>query len=189
MSLLKELDSNAVSISVLKRSYKKNVSLGQKLGTDDFKLMIKEYPELTFLVQSSQTPQLKRSPIETYGPHGQKIVQQGRLENSVEIPITFAETISGHLWRALRDWVINKKYLIVVMQACSSADLKWEILDSWIAIDGVDWSFEDGTAYKPNGTLYGQYFPEETLSISGMAKGLTTGAAKIGLDILNNILG
>lgn len=152
------------SVPLIKKSYKKWLALGEKVTGNEFKLVIEDYPDLTYLVSSTQLPMMQREMVETYGPNGVKFMQQGRYVNAQDVTITFEEVITGKMYQALRDWVKNKKYLKVTMglvsesQTTSSEYTTVVMEDCWIELEGVDLSKEDGaTVVKPSGTLHANW--------------------------------
>lgn len=149
-------------VPLIKKTYKKFVALGEKATGDDFRMVIEGYPDLEYLVQGVQYPPIGREPVETFGPHGVQFVQQGRPRNIVESPITFVETLSGAAYAALRDWVINKRYLEVHLSAVAESEdgnkhNSFILYDSWVEVEGYDLSVEDATIVKPTGTLHGNW--------------------------------
>jgi len=152
------------NIPVIKKSYKKLVALGEKAVGSNFKMEVDGYPDLTYLVSTVNLPALQRAVIETFGPHGIKVNQQGEFINAQDIPITFDEVISGLSYKALRDWVKNKKYLTVRLglvseSATTSAPSTTVICeDCWIELEAVELGNENTTAVvKPSGTLHANW--------------------------------
>jgi hypothetical protein len=159
------------NIPFSKTSYKKFVSLGEKATGDAFKMVVEGYPDLEFLVSATQLPPLAREQVESYGPGGVKFVQQGRFKNAVDVTITFLETLQGHAYKAIRDWVANKKYLTVNLSLASEggeavAGTAFTLEDTWIELDGVDLSTEDNTVLKASGTLHANWFDPAAISSS-----------------------
>jgi hypothetical protein len=158
MSNISDVSAN---VPLLKNSYKRFVSLGEGAKADDFILSVSEYPDLKYLVQATQLPELRRDMIESRGPHGVYFNQQGNFKNAGDITITFKEVISGKAYEALADWVLNKKYLTVTIAllAESAPDTVTAAAavmeDCWLELDAADLSVEDGTTLvKPTGTLH-----------------------------------
>ncbi len=153
------------NVSLLRETYKKMAALGEAVKGQDFRMEVEGYPDLEFLIQSSQTPPMKRELVETVGPFGVKCNQQGRFMNEIEMPITFKEVMSAAAYRALKTWVRDKKYLEVMLTLISESNLTasddhtWLLEDCWIELDGGDLSVEDAVVLKPSGTLHGNYFP------------------------------
>lgn len=151
-------------VSLLKKTYKKMVSKGEGARGDQFRMTVDGYSDLEFLVQNVQLPPVGREMIETFGPQGVKVQQQGRFKNDAEIPITFKEVLSGETFKAVRDWVKNKKYLQVTIammgegQDSSSPNTTVVLDDCWLELEGVDLSVEDTAAIvKPAGTLHANW--------------------------------
>lgn len=151
----------ASNIKNVNKTYKKLTSLGEGAKGDDFRMTFDGYPDLEFLVQSSQLPEIKREMVETYGPHGVKFNQQGKFLNAGDITIMFKEVITGVACAALRKIVKNKEYLEIKLaliaegQESSPADATTTLSDAWLEIDAMDLSVEDGTTLvKPSGTIH-----------------------------------
>lgn len=149
------------NVPLVKNSYKKLVSLGEGAKGDDFRMTFSEYPDLEFLVQSTQLPEMKRDLIESRGPHGVMFNQQGTLKNAGDITITFKEVISGEALACLSECVREKKYLTVTLalisesQPDSTSQNTVVMEDAWFEMDGVDLSVDDTTTLvKPSGTLH-----------------------------------
>jgi hypothetical protein len=149
------------SIGLIKSSYKKYVSFGEKAVSSDYRMLIQQYPNLEYLIHATQLPELKREIIEDYGPHGVMFNQQGRYKNAVDITITFKEIITGEAYKCLRDWVRNKRYLDVwigLMGESSPESNEHNTLlceDVWCELDATDLSNEDNTTLiKPSGLLH-----------------------------------
>lgn len=152
------------NIPVVKQSYKRLIALGEKASGADFKMEIAEYPDLTFLVSSVSLPAIQRENMETYGPHGIKVNQQGKFINAQDIPITFDEVITGKAYEALRDWVKNKRYLTVtigmVSESLTESDPNTTVVleDCWIEMEATELGNENSaTVVKPNGTLHANW--------------------------------
>ncbi len=153
----------AHSIPLVKRSYQKLLSFGEGATSDDFRLTVDLYPNLEYLVQTTQLPALSREPIESFGPHGVQFVQMGRYKNAQEVPISFKEVISGKIYEAIRDWVLNKRYVTVTLGLISESDPQSNafntvvMYDTWIELEGADLSVEDATLIKPTGNLHANW--------------------------------
>jgi len=126
-------------VSLFKETYKKMLSLGEAALGQDFVMTVEGYTDLQYMVQTFGIPTMKREPVETFGPHGVKFVQQGKYEGSVEIPITFKEVISGNAFQAIKSWIKNKEYLEVTLTLTSESNQagndahNWIIEDAWLA--------------------------------------------------------
>jgi hypothetical protein len=164
------------NVPLLKKSYKKWLALGEKVTGNEFKMIIEDYPDLTYLISSTQLPMMQREMVEVYGPHGVKFMQQGRYVNAQDVPITFEEVITGKTLEAIREWVKNKRYLKVTLglvsesQTTSNEFTTVVMEDCWIELEGVDLSKEDGAAaIKPSGTLHANWIgwlDDETATVS-----------------------
>ena len=158
------------NVPLVKNSYKNLVSMGEGAKADDFRMTIEGYPDLEYLVQSTQLPALKREMIESKGPHGVMFNQQGNFMNAQDITIAFKEVISGKALEALRSWVTDKEYLQITLALVSESQPESVyansvvLEDAWIEIDAVDLSVDDTTVLvKPSGTIHGNWvtWPDE----------------------------
>jgi len=152
------------NISPIKRLYKKWLSYGEKITGNEYKMSFDGYPDLNYLVTSSQLPALQREVVESYGPMGVKFNQMGRYVNAQDVPVGFSEVIEGKMYSALREIVRQKIYLDITIglvsesQSTSSPFATVVLEDSWIELEGVDLSDEDGAALiKPAGTIHANW--------------------------------
>lgn len=158
MANIANVAGNAANVN---KTYKKLLSLGEGAKSDDFRMTFEGYSDIEFLVQATQLPELKREMVETYGPHGVKFNQAGKILNAGDMTITIKEVIEGKAYEFLRDVVKNKKYLEIKL-AClgeskpgSPASLSVVLSDAWLEVDALDLSVEDGTTLvKPAGTIH-----------------------------------
>ncbi len=158
------LDTVKQNVPLVKSSYKKLVSMGEGAKADDFRMTIEGYPDLEYLVQSTQLPAIKREMIESKGPHGVMFNQQGNIMNAQDITVTFKEVISGEALACLQEWVREKSYLKVTLALISESQPESNAYntvimeDAWIEIDAVDLSVDDTTVLvKPSGTIHGNW--------------------------------
>ncbi|MBE0505914.1 MAG: hypothetical protein IBX50_04230 [Marinospirillum sp.] len=155
--------------SMFRTQYNKMVAKGEGLIGTDFKMSIEGYEDVSeILVQAAQLPPMNREMIETYGPLGVRFLQAGNYNNAAEIPITFKEVIKGDVYRMIRDWIVNKRYLkvrlVMTPESLPSgvAPLTFTLHDCWLNLDGVDLSVEDRAAIvKPAGTLMANFIDPE----------------------------
>lgn len=154
----------AGNVKKIRHGYRRLLALGEGVAADEFILTIEGYADLRYLVQSSQLPPMIRETIESYGPQGVQFNQQGRFKNAQDIPIAFKEVIKGTAYKALRDWVRNKKYLEVKIglagESFPSSNINTTVTleDCWIELEGADLSVEDGaTLVRPTGTLHANW--------------------------------
>lgn len=151
------------AIPLVKMSYQKLLSFGEGATSDDFKMTIEGYPDMDILIQATQLPPVAREAIEGFGPHGVQFTQMGRYKNIAEVPITFKEVLSGYVYQMVRDWVLNKLYLTVILGLISESAIQSNIYntvrmyDTWLELEGVDLSVEDATLIKPAGTLHANW--------------------------------
>jgi len=152
------------NVPLVKNSYKKLLSMGEGAKGDDFRMTVEGYSDLEFLVQTTQMPAVKRELIESKGPHGVMFNQAGNFMNAQDITITFKEVITGKALECIRDWVKEKKYLLVTL-ALISESLPESVYansvvleDAWLEIDAIDLSVDDTTTLvKPSGTIHGNW--------------------------------
>lgn len=147
-------------VPLVKAKYAGLLALGEGATSEDFEMVIGGFASLTFLIQTTQIPNLAREQIETFGPHGVQFVQQGRYKNIAEIPISFKEVVSGIVYTQLRLLVINKTYVDIDLFLNNEAGIPGLVLnmeDCWIELEGVDLSVEDATLIKPTGTIHANW--------------------------------
>lgn len=153
------------NVGLFADSYNTHVSKGEGLIGTDFILEIEGYEDNATLIQAFQMPPVMREMIESYGPMGVRFLQAGNYNNAAEIPITFKEVIKGDVYKMVRDWCAEKKYLKCKLKATpeslkgkGSKPHEWVLHDCWLNIDGVDLSVEDRAALvKPAGTLHANF--------------------------------
>lgn len=161
MANIKDVVGN---VPIIKKGYRKLLSLGEGVASDEFIMTFEGYPDMRFLVQTTQLPALVRENIESYGPQGVQFNQQGRFKNAQDVPISFKETIHGHAYDFLRDLVTNKKYITVKLTTAGESYLDGNqhtalrMEDCWLEFEGVDLSVEDGASLvRPNGTIHANW--------------------------------
>lgn len=157
------------NVGLFKESYNTHVAKGEGLIGTDFELEVEGYEDNTTLVQAVQMPPIMRELIESFGPMGVRVLQQGNYNNAAEIPITFKEVIKGDVYKMVREWVMQKKYLKCKLKATpesqngeGSAPHAFVLIDCWLNLEGVDLSVEDRAALvKPAGTLHANFIDLE----------------------------
>lgn len=152
------------NVPTIKKSYKRLLGLGEGVASDEFIMEFEGYPDIRFLVQSTQLPALMRETIESYGPFGVQFNQQGRYKNAQDVPITIKETVKGHAYQFLRDLVKNKRYITIKLTAAGESFLGGNehtavrLEDCWIEMEGADLSVEDGASLvRPSGTIHANW--------------------------------
>lgn len=159
--------SNAAgNMGFLKQKFLKNVNAGEKMMGAEFKMTLDEYPEMEYLIRSTQMPAMGRAEVEDFGQNGLKINQQGTVENSGEVAVTFAETISGEGLRIIREIIREKKYVNVNIESTpeSTAGVgadshKFKLEFCKFRTDAIDLSTEDTAAVvKPSLTIGYNWF-------------------------------
>lgn len=147
--------------SFLKQKFNMNMAAGEKLAGHEFEMTIDQYPQVNVLIRSTQFAAMGRSDIEDFGSMGLKFVQHGALENSGEITVTCAETLTGRALAMVRDIIKNKKYIDITIKAtpeslsgATPAALKQRLEYCKLRCDVVDLSTEDQAALvKPSMTI------------------------------------
>ncbi|MEC6832962.1 baseplate protein [Photobacterium toruni] len=147
--------------SFLKQKFNMNMAAGEKLAGHEFEMSIDQYPDVNILIRSTQLAAMGRSDVEDFGPMGLKFTQHGALENSGEIAVTCAETITGRALSMVRDVIKNKRYIDINIRAtpeslsgASPAALKQRLEHCKLRCDVVDLSTEDQAALvKPSLTI------------------------------------
>ncbi len=155
------LTTAKANIPLVKNSYKNLLAMGEGRNSTDFRMIVDEYANLEYLIQSTQIPELKREVIDSKGPHGVMFKQMGNFLNAGDLTITFKEVISGEAYACLREWVRNKTYLDITLSLISETEDSgnpnntWLLEDCWIELDASDLGVEDGTTLiKPSGTIH-----------------------------------
>lgn len=147
------------SLSTQKSTLASFIALGAAAKADDFSVVISGVNDIGLLVQSFQIPEMKREVVETFGPHGVKVQQQGKFLNSGDIQLAFREVVSGTVLAALKAWCVGRLYhdvtLTVTPEDGITPTLTIIMENCWYEMDAVDMSVEDGTQQlKPMGTLH-----------------------------------
>ena len=145
----------------LKNKFNLNLSAGEKLMGHEFEMAIDQYPDVNVLVRSTQFAAMGRSDVEDFGPMGLKFTQHGALENSGEITVTCAETLTGRALAMVRDIIKHKKYIDITIRSTpestsggSAAALKQRLEYCKLRCDAVDLSTEDqASLVKPSMTI------------------------------------
>jgi len=146
------ISSSTGRIPLVKKSYRKLMSLGEGVNGADFRMVFDYGPlkDHEFLVQTTQLPGIKREVIEGKGPHGIGYHQQGNFINFGEVNGTFKEVISGLALSGIREAVRTKAYFNVTMGLVSEsaggspAAATCRLEDCWIEMDPADLGVEDG---------------------------------------------
>jgi hypothetical protein len=150
----------SANVPLVKKSFNKFLAMGEKATADDFRMTIDGYPDIEFLIQTTQLPPIKREMVEIVGPHGVQVQQQGKIINAHEVSISFIETVSGSVLAMLRECVKGKKYLDIKLalvseaETTSSAPTTVLFESTWIESDAIEFSVDDNTPLKPAGTLH-----------------------------------
>lgn len=170
------------NVGLYKEGYKKFLSLGEGVSSDEFVMTIEGYENLRWLIQTTQIPPMVRENIESYGPHGVQFNQQGRFKNAQDVPFSVREVVSGEAYKALREIVKEKKYVKITLgltgesMPTSNEDLTWVLEDCWIELEGVDLSVEDGaTLIKPTGTIHANWISHFDDDVAGANVSMGTG--------------
>lgn len=161
MSTLVDAHGN---VPVIKRSWKRLMGLGEGMVGNEFIMSFEGNDNVRFLVQTAQIPALQRANVETFGPHGVMFRQQAWFQNAQDISVSFKETIKGHAYEFLRSMIRDKLYITIILTAAGESYLNGnphaavKLYDSWIELDAVDLSVEDGISLvRPSGTIHANW--------------------------------
>ncbi|WP_241612940.1 baseplate protein [Rosenbergiella epipactidis] len=145
------------NMSFLKQRLNQNIAAGEKLISAEYWMTIKGYENISVLIRSTQLPEMTREDVEDVGPGGLKFNQHGVLRNSGEFQVSCVETIEGDVFKAVREWVREKKYLDITISAASESKggenggITRSFTHCKIYCDAVDFSSEDvTTAVRPS---------------------------------------
>jgi hypothetical protein len=155
------LDNITANLDLIRTSYKNTVAMGPAVNGAAFRMIIREYPKLEFLIQATQLPELKREMIEATGPFNIKFRQYGEVQSCGQVTISFKEVISGKCYEAIRKIVLEAKPVSITLALlpeenaesvpANTVDLK----DCLIEFDAVDLSVEEGASMvKPTGVIH-----------------------------------
>ena len=127
------------NVPVIKKTWDRVVGLGEGMVGNEFIMTFEGNDNVRFLVQTSQFPALQRANVETFGPH-------------------------GVMFQFLRSMVQKKLYITIKLAAAGESYLNGNphaaviLYNSWIELDAVDLSVEDGTSLvKPSGTIHANW--------------------------------
>ncbi|WP_241647053.1 baseplate protein [Rosenbergiella metrosideri] len=140
------------NMSFLKQRLNQNIAAGEKLISAEYWMTIKGYENISVLIRTTQLPEMTREDVEDVGPGGLKFNQHGVMRNSGEFQVSCVETIEGDVFKAVREWVREKKYLDITISAASeskggeSGGITRSFTHCKIYCDAVDFSYEDVTA-------------------------------------------
>lgn len=157
-------------LSKQKTTFASFANLGAAAKADDFRVKIDDITDdIGLLIQGFQIPEMKRELVETYGPHGVKIQQQGKFLNSGDIQLTFREVVTGKVLAALKAWCTGRLYKKVILTVTPEDEvdntLTVDMEHCWFEMDPSDMSVEDGTQQlKPTGTLHYNWVGWDTAS-------------------------
>ncbi len=120
-------------------------------------MTIKGYENLSILIRTTQFPEMTREDVEDVGPGGLKFNQHGVMRNSGEFQASCVETIEGHVFKAVRELVREKKYVDIVISASieskagGDGGMKRTFTHCKVYCDAIDMSSEDvTTAVRPS---------------------------------------
>ena len=109
-----QVPNEAPNVDLMRQAHKKNVALGGRQVGSDFKIRIRQYPEIECLVRTGQLPQEKRGDdIEDDGQFGQKFKQYGAIERHGEMASQIVEIKRGYVIKTIAKIVDNKEYVDV----------------------------------------------------------------------------
>ena len=158
------------NLTFLKKSIDKFIELGAKRGGYEFHMEIKDaaFADVSYLVFSTQIPQLSRYAIEQTGHMGLTSREQGIPETTHEITVQFQETVQGHIFEMMLSWYRKKEYKDVVLKLRGENDStgggngkQFTLKRCFLRSDPQDLSVEDTTqGFRPNVTLIYSYVEE-----------------------------
>lgn len=144
-------------VGFLKKRFNQNLQAGEKLLGSEYWAVIQEYPNLSILFRTAQLPEQARQQVEDTLPGGMTMTQHGAIKNNGELTMQCSETISGDVLAAVRDMVLNKKYVTLKIQASAESNggedkgLLRTLSHCLVYSDAVDFSSDDMTAVvKPS---------------------------------------
>lgn len=167
--ILTQPGSGTGNMNMVKLATAGFMASGHKAVASDFFLSITSggYPALRglqMLVQSAQIPEIRRKLVETKGPLGVGVPQQGGPKKDGELTITFVENVTAEVYRNLRTLSDNKVYFEGSLTLSCEESPKmpgstYELYGAWIELDPSDLSVEDdANTIKPSGTLHYAWF-------------------------------
>ncbi|MCZ4061257.1 baseplate protein [Pantoea sp. LMR881] len=150
--------SNAkADMGFVKKRLDQNIAAGEKLLGAEYWATIEGYEGISILFRTAQLPEQARQQVEDTIPGGLTMTQYGAYKNNGEMPMQCSETIDGKVLAAVREIVINKKYVTVKVQAAAESNsgdakgLTRTLGHCLVFSDAVDLSSEDMTqVVKPN---------------------------------------
>ena len=151
------------------------IGLGEKRIGSEFYMTIDSYPDLTYLVQSAQIPQMQRQIVELVTNFGISSRQIGVPDIGHEMSVSFLETVGGHAMEALHKWFTSKSKETVVLKLVGENDLgtsssipegvaginKFTLRDCVFNMEATEVGVEENTtALKLSGNLIYSYCEE-----------------------------
>jgi len=165
MSILTHPGSCTGNMPLVKAASAALMSAGHKAVASDFYFSIIGLAGLRVLVQSTQIPEIRRKLVETKGPLGVGVPQQGGPKKDGELTITFLETVQADIYRELRRMSDTRCYfdshLVLACEEKPNAmpASNYDFYGCWIELDPSDLSVEDdANTIKPSGTLHYAWF-------------------------------
>jgi len=95
----------------LRKRFNQSVAAGERLVGADYWMVIRGYENLSILIRTTQLGEFTREDVEDFVPSGVKINQHGVFRNQGEFQFQCAETISGEVLKAVKEWVMEKVYI------------------------------------------------------------------------------
>jgi len=152
-------------IPVFKQAMTQRLALGESLKGSDFVMTFEGDDQISVLVAAAQMPSGNRELLETTGPMGVKLREQGNEVRSGEMPVQFNEVITGQVSEFLRTLNEGKKDITTIFKAISESNnapptsIGREFLGCWFAVDPTDFSNDDSASpIKIAATMHFQWW-------------------------------
>ena len=141
-------------VGILKRSFDKNVALGERAVASDYEMVFKGAEQLTALVRTSQMPAFGRGdPVEDWGQFGQGFQQYGAIKRDGDIVANIVELKDGSTTDALKRIIDEKRHIDIDVALVGEGQTRkgWELLTCTISCDAqeLDTSNRTGTVQIP----------------------------------------
>ena len=147
-----ELAGAKGNMDFLKKKFLKGLSVGEKILAAHYEMEFVGYPDVTYIVEATQLPAMKREPVETRTGMGMAITQQGNPVMNGEITTTLVETLSGKALKFVRELVTEKKYVDIIIRITPESlggdhAIECELSACFVGSDVVDLANESVTEY------------------------------------------
>lgn len=143
-----QVPNEAPNVDLIRQAHKANVALGGRQVASDFKIRIKQYPEIEALFRTGQLPEEKRGePVEDQGQFGQEFKQYGAPKRSGEMQSNIVEIKRGDVLKTISTIVDNKEYVDVeiILTGEDTPDKGYVLEDCIVSCDASDLDTENRT--------------------------------------------